>query len=148
MNKKNAIKNNKGQVMMIVIMALSGIMIGAMAISGTLTARQIRQSADAGSFSKALFAADAGLEWRLYKFIKDDYECNDECPDGEGEGNVCNQFPEFKELDNGIEVTLKTTCEDSTGSNPDSRDYYKIFSTGRFQKSSYTFSKYFSIPKL
>ena len=70
------IKKEKGQVMMIVVMVLSSVMIGATAIAGLLTSRQIRQTADAGNFSKAVFAADAGFEWRMYKFIKDEFVCN------------------------------------------------------------------------
>ena len=138
--KQGNTKNNKGQVMMIVIMVLSGVMIGSMAISGTLTARQIRQSADAGASSKTIFAADAGLEWVLYKFIEDGYECLNDCP----VGNVCSQRPEFK-TSNGIEVMLETTCEflDEDEFN----NYYKISSTGRTDKSSYTFSEVFYIVK-
>lgn len=67
--------DSRGQVMMIVVMVLSAAMIGATGIAGILTARQIRQTVDAGNFSKVLFAADSGLEWRLYKYREDGYAC-------------------------------------------------------------------------
>jgi hypothetical protein len=138
-NNGQVLRQDSGQVMMIVIMVLSGVMIGSMAISGTLTARQIRQSADAGASSKVIFAADAGLEWVLYKFVKDKYECID-CPNGE----VCDQLPEFK-TSNGVEVTLNINCE-PTGFD-EFNNYYKISSTGSTDKSSYTFSEVFFIRK-
>ncbi len=133
-NKKHSISNSSGgQVMMIVVLILSGIIIGATAISGALTARQTRQTVDAGSSSKTIFASDAGLEWRLYKFIQDDYLCVD-CPNG----NVCDQKPQF-EKDKEIETTLSTTCvkkgEDVT------YNYFTISSTAKVRDSSYTYKE-------
>ncbi len=124
---------------MIVVMVLSGIIIGAAAISGTLTVRQIRQTIDAGNSSKALFTADAGLEWRIYKFIKDNYQCND-CPDGA----VCDQIPQFEKI-GVVEVSLTTTC-----ANIDSDyeyDYYRISSTGKAKDSSYSFKEEIKVIK-
>ena len=118
---------NSGQVMMIVVMILSAVMIGAVAVGGLLTSRQTRQSADAGSFSKAIFAADAGLEWRLYKFIEDGYECSG-CPSG----NVCGEKPFGDDI-------LTTTCT-STGSDAD-YDYFVISSTAKYAKTSYVFNQ-------
>ncbi|MBU4348663.1 pilus assembly PilX N-terminal domain-containing protein [Patescibacteria group bacterium] len=152
MNIENTRKNNKGQAMMIVIMVLSGVMISAIAVSGVLTARQTRQSADAGSSSKAIFAADAGLEWIHYKVYEGNFEkldaCDLDCPDENDDD--CDQFPEFDEITNGIEVKLETTCELD-----DSGDYnnYEISSTGKTyigdtQRSSYTFSEKFYLPKI
>lgn len=145
---RKIIKRNNGQVMMIVVMVLSGVMIGSMAISGTLTARQIRQSADAGSSSKTIFAADAGLEWALYKFWKDvddDYKCYKSSTFDDCEGMVCDEFPIF-ELLNGSKVMLETTCDFlyESGNN----NFYEISSTGRIDKSSYTFTQVFFARKL
>lgn len=129
MKTKNTKKQN-GQVMMIVVMILSAVMIGAVAIGGLLTSRQIRQSADAGSFSKAIFAADAGLEWRLYKFIEDGYECKKEdCSDN---GTVCGEKPFGDDI-------LTTACA-STGSDAD-YDYFVISSTAKYAKTSYVFNQ-------
>lgn len=135
--KKNEKNKNSGQVMMIVVMALSAVMIGAIAVGGLLTARQIRQTVDAGSSSKAVFAADAGLEWRLYKFIEDEYSCVN-CLDG----NVCSEKP----FDDDI---LTTTCDPAVVSDPDpDYDYFLITSTAEYPRASYVFKQEISVRKL
>ncbi len=67
--------------MLITVLALSGTILGATTIAGLLMLYQIRQSTDIVNSTKAIYAADSGLEWRLYKFYSDDQICND-CPDG------------------------------------------------------------------
>ncbi len=67
--------NNRGQVMLLTVMLLSGTVIGATAIAGLLTVYQLRQSSNAADSMKALYAADTGIEWELYKNNKDqDYQ--------------------------------------------------------------------------
>jgi hypothetical protein len=74
---------HKGQVMLITVLAISGTILGATTIAGLLTLYQIRQSTDIVNSTKAIFAADSGLEWRLYKFFKgDEQACIMNCPDG------------------------------------------------------------------
>lgn len=73
--------------MLITVLAISGTILGATAIAGLLMLYQIRQSTDTVSSAKAIFAADAGLEWRLYRFFKvDGKTCNPSC-DGGGSGS-------------------------------------------------------------
>ena len=60
----------KGQVMLITVLVLSGTILGATAIAGLLMLYQVRQSSDAVSSTKAIYAADSGIEWQLYKFYK------------------------------------------------------------------------------
>lgn len=92
--------NLKGQVMLIVVLALSATILGATTIAGLLTLYQIRQATDVTNSMKAIYAADAGIEWRLYKLFKtDNYSCQD-CP----EGGVCPQ----PVLTNGAEFSA--TC--------------------------------------
>lgn len=131
---KRIIKSNSGQVMMIVVMVLSAVMVGSLAISGLLTARQTRQSGDAGAFSKSMYAADSGLEWRLYKFVKDHYVCKN-CPDN---GDACLEQPFGNDI-------ITTTCE-STGSDSD-YDYFRITSTAKYGKTSYVFKQDISVIK-
>ncbi|MDD5430644.1 MAG: hypothetical protein PHP03_00205 [Candidatus Pacebacteria bacterium] len=76
------VSGRSGQAMLLTILMLSGTIIGAVAIGGYMMISQIRQSTDVINSAKAIFAADAGLEWRLYKFSKDGQECK-ECPAGE-----------------------------------------------------------------
>ena len=68
--------------MLITVLALSGTILGATAIAGLLMLNQIRQSNDIVNSNKAIFAADTGLEWRLYKFFKADNQVCQDCPNG------------------------------------------------------------------
>jgi Tfp pilus assembly protein PilX len=144
--KKMKIKmsKNKGQVMMIVVMVLSGVIIGAATISGFLTASQTRQTADSGSSAVAIYAADAGLEWRMYKLYNDwkkdnlaPGNCSD-CPSGV----ACDKKPSFvdnSEKINGVNVKADVVCV------PQGDDgvymYFKITSTGKAQNTSYSFQE-------
>ena len=72
MEKKSSMEyiSRKGQVMLVSILTLGGIMIGVTAISGLLVLYQIRMSSDAAGSAKAIFASDAGVDWALYRFLK------------------------------------------------------------------------------
>ena len=108
--------------MMIVVMVLSAVMIGATGVAGILTARQIRQTADAGNFSKVLFAADSGLEWGEYMFYNDKAACDKiDCP---SDDNLCLLWPEFNE------IGLKVKCSNNI-----------ITSSATYKNTSYVFSK-------
>ena len=59
-----------GQVMLLSIMILGGVMLSASVIAGVLLWYQVRQVNDAVSSAKAIFAADAGIEfisWCIFK---------------------------------------------------------------------------------
>jgi hypothetical protein len=68
----NLNKNRKGQVMIIVSLALGGVMLTSIVIGGILISNQIRQAGNIASSAKALYAADAALEWGMYQFYKQD----------------------------------------------------------------------------
>ena len=103
------LKDDKGQVMLITVLALSGTILGATTIAGLLTLYQIRQTTDFINSTKAIYAADSGLEWRLYKFFKKDgYLCKD-CPDGE----AC-PSPAMSNISSPVEA-IKTKCESISG---------------------------------
>ena len=132
----------KGQVMMIVVLVLSGIIVSATAIGGLLMVRQTRQTADASASSKSIFASDAGLKWRVYKFIKDSYQCMaEDCSDG---GLACDQKPQF-ETNQGIAVQLVTAC---TKEKEDANfNYYLLSSTGSTPGSSYVYNEEIRVVK-
>lgn len=94
---------SSGQVMLVTVLAMSGTLLGATAIAGYLMLNQIRQTTDVVNSTKAIFAADAGLEWRLYKFFKADGQVCMDCPDG-------GQCP-APVMTNGS--TLEATCTSS-----------------------------------
>ncbi|MEK7626571.1 MAG: hypothetical protein AAB399_00155 [Patescibacteria group bacterium] len=58
-------RKNNGQVMIMVVIMIGGLLLAATAIAGLLTIYQVRQSNDAVSSAQAFFAADAALEWQL-----------------------------------------------------------------------------------
>ncbi len=64
-----------GQVMLLSIMILSGIMISAAVIGGVLVLHQIRQVNDAESSAQAVFTADTGLEYASWCYFKGDPSC-------------------------------------------------------------------------
>jgi Tfp pilus assembly protein PilX len=66
----NLNKNKKGQVMIIVSLALGGVMLTSIVIGGILISNQIRQAGNITNSAKALYAADAALEWGMYQFYK------------------------------------------------------------------------------
>lgn len=58
-----------GQVMILTVMALGGAILGATTIAGLLMLYQIRQATDLANSGKAIYAADAGIEWTLYNWF-------------------------------------------------------------------------------
>lgn len=58
--------------MLLTVLIVSGTILGATTIAGLLMLYQIRQATNFGQSLQALFAADAGLEWQLYRLLIDD----------------------------------------------------------------------------
>lgn len=65
-SKKNNSKD--GQIMLMSVLTIGAVMLGATAIAGFLVLYQIRMSTNASDSAKAIFAADAGIEWGIYSF--------------------------------------------------------------------------------
>jgi len=61
----------KGQVMLLTVLILGGSILGASTIAGYLMLLKIRGASDITNSTKAIFAADTGIEWELYKQFKD-----------------------------------------------------------------------------
>ena len=78
--------------MLITVLALSGTILGATAIAGLLMLYQIRQSTDIANSTKAIFAADAGIETQLFQILKGvpPGGCNNIPPDGSGPEQLLN----------------------------------------------------------
>jgi hypothetical protein len=62
----------RGQAMILTIVSLGGTMLGAVTIAGLLLTYQIRQASDLAASARAVFAADAGIEWSIYRYFKQD----------------------------------------------------------------------------
>jgi hypothetical protein len=83
---KQAVRPKKnmrsGQAMLIAVLSLGGAILGATTVAGLLTLYQIRATTDSENSAKAIFAADAGIEWAEF----DQYCATDVSPSG---GNRC-----------------------------------------------------------
>ncbi|KKW45497.1 MAG: hypothetical protein A3A43_00770 [Candidatus Liptonbacteria bacterium RIFCSPLOWO2_01_FULL_56_20] len=55
--------------MILAVLALGGAILGATTIAGLLMVYEVRQASDLNNSAKAVFAADAGIEWGLYQFF-------------------------------------------------------------------------------
>ena len=77
-----ALIRNSGQVMLLTVLVVSGTILGATTIAGMLTLNQLRQANNISLSTQALFAADAGIEWELFKFFKPEIAAQDEDNDG------------------------------------------------------------------
>ena len=62
----------RGQVMLLTVLIVSGTILGATAIAGLLMIYQLRQVTNFGYSVQAFFAADSGLEWKLYQLKDED----------------------------------------------------------------------------
>lgn len=68
---KNLTHNRQtGQVMIISVVTLSGILLAAAGIAGLLLVFQLRSANDAVNSAKAIFAADAGIEAATYCYFR------------------------------------------------------------------------------
>ncbi len=56
--------------MLIAVVSLGSAILGATTIAGFLMVYQIRQSTDFVNSAKAIFAADAGIEWARYSYYQ------------------------------------------------------------------------------
>ena len=63
--KSHLLNPIKGQTMILTVLTIGGTLLSISLISGLLMLFQIRQSGDLANSTKALFAADAGVEWYL-----------------------------------------------------------------------------------
>ena len=88
--------------MLLTVLTLGGALLGATTIAGLLMLYQVRQGSDVNESAKALFAADAGIEWGLYNLLCEGDPTKQPCP--------LTEVPVFK---NGAEVTV--SCLDENG---------------------------------
>jgi len=61
--------------MLLTVLVIGGVLLGASSIAGLLMVYQIRQASDVTNSTKAIFAADSGVEWELYRmFVNPAYQ--------------------------------------------------------------------------
>lgn len=91
--------------MILTVLALGGTLLGATTVAGLLTLYQIRNSTDLANSARAIFAADAGIEWALYNYF-----CSDAAT------STCATAPPLGEFSNGAKV--RVVCLDAAGVEP------------------------------
>ena len=69
--QNSKIKTTTGQVIILTVLILGGSILSASTIAGYLILLKIRTASDIINSTKAIFAADTGIEWELYKYFKD-----------------------------------------------------------------------------
>lgn len=104
-------KGNSGQAMLISVLSLSGAILGATAIAGLLTLYQLRSANDSQNSAKAIFAADAGVEWTLFNYYCGMAgRCTGGAPDGGAVSPDASTLPSFTNS-----ASLSVTCSDANG---------------------------------
>lgn len=83
-----------GQVMLLSVLALGATILGVTTIAGLLMIFQLRQTVNISDSAKAIYAADAGIEWAFYDFV---------CRADPGDEKECVPLPAFT---NGASVTV------------------------------------------
>lgn len=61
--------SRSAQAMILTTLSLGGSILGATTIAGFLMVYQFRQASDLSASTRSIYAADAGIEWGLYKFF-------------------------------------------------------------------------------
>lgn len=102
-------KKNKGQVMVLTVLIIGGILLTATVIAGYLTFFQIRQANNVIQSTMSVFAADAALEQTLYCYF---FEGNVVPVGSVVETNVCDQSGS---LNNGASYESRIKCKKSLG---------------------------------
>lgn len=101
--------------MILTVLALGGAILGATTIAGLLMLYQIRQTTDLANSGKAVYAADAGIEWTLYNWFCANDPNKTNCPatDSQFTWNL-----HRANLSNGAKVQVTQYCFNNTSPNP------------------------------
>ena len=119
--------------MILTVLALGGTLLGATTVAGLLTLYQIRNSTDLTNSAKAIFAADAGLEWAFYNFACSNGGTQQPCPAEELDETFTN------------DAAVNVNCFDAAGETVECTDptVTAIRSIGRAGGSSRAFEATF-----
>ncbi|MBI2035130.1 MAG: hypothetical protein HYT12_00400 [Candidatus Liptonbacteria bacterium] len=110
--KKYSFKGEGGQLMIVTVLILGGVILTASVIAGFLTAGNIRQTTLANDSAKTIFAADAGLERVLYACTKTS-ACDCDCSTGSCNGNfnaTLSNGASYEATYNKIEDPVTSAC--------------------------------------
>jgi len=109
--------HNNGQVMILTVVILGGVIISTASLISYLVINNLKQSTDMSLSARAVFASDTGREWELWKALKDGtLPLN-------GSDGTCPRFT------NGAEFTAGVSYYDAV-----STSTLKIVSAGKINK--------------
>lgn len=127
MTTKNRNKE-KGQVMLLSVLLISSAVLGAATLAGILVLFQLRQTADAQTSARAVFAADAGIERSLYeKYHGTHIGCGAGAPPIESEAEVFTIDPAISYI---VSFEKDCTVGISAGRSGRSARAFRIFYLG------------------
>lgn len=116
MIKYENIKKNQGQVMLLAVLIIGTSILTMTSISGYLMLQRIRSSSNIIDSTKAIFAADTGIEWELFKKNK--------CTEG-SINPLCSTKP-FLTNDSSFNTFLSAQSIKSIGTSIKSNRAFKI----------------------
>ena len=61
------LRQSSGQAMLIAVVIMGSILLSITTIAGYLSTQRLKTSSDVAASTRAIYAADAGIEWNLYK---------------------------------------------------------------------------------
>ena len=61
------LRQRSGQAMLIAVVIMGSILLSITTIAGYLSTQRLKTSSDVAASTRAIYAADAGIEWNLYK---------------------------------------------------------------------------------
>lgn len=64
------LKADRGQLMILTVLLLGGVIMGVASVVSSLIVYKVRQATDVTDSAKAIFAADAGREFELFRAYK------------------------------------------------------------------------------
>ncbi len=106
-------ENCEGQALLLTMLAVGSTLLAVTAIAGMLLLFQIRQMGDVENSTKAVFAADAGVEWELFRFACDNYRNSStmSCYNNLNNRAVPPGMPSLGECDPATDVSCDPGCD-------------------------------------
>ncbi len=102
-----------GQALLLTMLAVGSTLLAVTAIAGMLLLFQIRQMGDVENSTKAVFAADAGVEWELFRFACDNYRSSStrSCYNNPNDRAVPPGMPSLGECDPATDAYCDPGCD-------------------------------------
>lgn len=124
----------RGQAMLLTVTLIGSVVLIFSSISGYFIIQRLRMAADFVDSSKAIYAADTGLEWKLYQCFKCDQGGNIFCDINVGTNN-CSSNPTVDALSPTLTDSLTSFISTITTNIVGTSTVYNFKSIGKSNKS-------------